>query len=105
MSRPSLNVQPLTIEWNNRDFSGDRDVTLERSTVFLRKLLPTYKRPGKAPMRPTTAGLFREIQTHLCRELNAKLRLVEPGLQTLREQQPAREKVREVAEARLGELV
>ena len=41
----------------------------------------------------------------MCRELNAKLRLVEPGLQTLREQQPAREKVREVAEARLGELV
>ena len=105
MSRPSLNVQPLTIEWNNRDFSGDGEVILERSTVFLRKLLPAYKRSGKAPMRPTTAGLFREIQAHLCRELNAKLRLVEPGLQTLREQQPAREKVREVAEARLGELV
>ena len=99
MSRPSLNVQPLMIEWNNRDVSGDGEVILERSTVFLRKLLPTYERLGKAPMRPTTAGLFWEIQTHLYRELNAKLRLVEPGLQTLREQQPAREKVREVAEA------
>lgn len=98
-------MQPLSVEWTHREFPGDSSLVIENAAAFLRKVLPAYRRSGNAAQRTTTAGLHKEIQTYLQREINHQLKSVEPVIRTIRKQHAAAEKARELAVAHMTKLV